>query len=402
MSICWGMWLLAAIFYALDYFQHTAPSVLLKPLAFSLHINPTAVGDIMSIYFPIYAISQIPAGIILDRYRSGTVLGIACAIVSIGLVVMVSGSETMVIVGRILIAAGSSFAFLGALKTASMWLSDAVFPIAVGLTNTIGVIGGVLGQSYLNHLILVYHWQHAIIFIGVFGFGLAILLLTFLRAQPNCRPVGVKLPLDFSILRDYRIWLLAIYAAIMVGVVVNAFSELYDFAFLETTFKLSSQTAANISIMVFIGIAVGGPCHGIIARGIGKKRWMVLGCLLTILTFSAIIVSTNWHLPIATLYGLYFLVGFFVSTMLLAFAMVRTYYDKKQTGMGFALVNMVIGVGGFAFQLLLGRIISWISPDRSGFTQHDFTIGFIVLLVPLCISLFLCVIPKYSNLNIKN
>ena len=394
--ICWSMWLLAAIFYALDYFQHTAPSVLLKPIAFSLHLDPTTIGSIMSIYFPIYAIAQIPAGIILDRYRIGSVLGVACIIVSFGLLTMVSGSESMVIAGRVLIAFGSSFAFLGALKTASMWLSDGVFPIVVGMTNTIGVLGGILGQSFLNHLILTYHWQHAIIFIGLFGFGLAFLLLILLRGKTDCRPVGVKLPLDFSILKDYRIWLLAIYAAIMVGTVVNAFSELYDVAFLETAFGLGSQQAANISIMVFIGIAVGGPCHGFIAKFIGKKPWMMLGCLLTIIMFSGIIVSTNVHLPVTTLYVLYFLVGFFVSSMLLSFAMVRSHYSESQTGMGFALVNMIIGVGGFTFQFLLSEVIHWISPNKSGFTQHDFTIGFIVLLIPLIISLILCSIPRYK------
>ena len=104
----------------------------------------------MSIYFPIYAICQIPAGYILDRYSIKIVLSLACFIVSIGLVCMMNASISALIIGRLLIALGSAFAFLGALKVASVWLPEHLFPIAVGLTNTIGVFGGIFGQIFLN------------------------------------------------------------------------------------------------------------------------------------------------------------------------------------------------------------------------------------------------------------
>ena len=79
------MWLVAALFYALDYFQHTAPSVLIGPISDSLNVPVTTIGDVMSVYFPVYAITQIPAGYLLEKYNIRYILTTACLIVSLGL-----------------------------------------------------------------------------------------------------------------------------------------------------------------------------------------------------------------------------------------------------------------------------------------------------------------------------
>ena len=166
----WWLWFVAALFFALDYFQHTAPSVLIKPIAQAAHLNIFDLGSIMSLYFPVYAASQLPAGYLLDRLGVRIVLTAACLIVSLGLHLMSFPTESALIYGRILIAIGSAFAFLGALKTASIVLPQKTFPIAVGLTNSIGVVGGILGLPFLNYLILQFNWEKALRFIAAFGF----------------------------------------------------------------------------------------------------------------------------------------------------------------------------------------------------------------------------------------
>ena len=174
----WWMWFIATLFYSLDYFQHTAPSVLIEPISDSLHIRLVEMGNVMSLYFPIYALTQLPAGYCLDRFGIRNVLFTACFIVSIGLLSMITPleSKSILILGRILIAIGSAFAFLGALKTASAWLLPSAFSVAVGLTNTLGVLGGLMGQPILNHFILRYSWRWAIFYISFFSFLLSLFI----------------------------------------------------------------------------------------------------------------------------------------------------------------------------------------------------------------------------------
>ena len=197
----WLMWFIATLFYGLDYFQHTAPSVLIRPIAHAMHINFVAVGNIMSIYFPVYAIAQIPAGYLLDKYKLRHVLAVACLVVSIGLLMMMKANLEFIFWGRVLIAMGSAFAFLGALKTASIYLSDQLVPLAVGLTNMIGVAGGILGQPVLNKLIMHIGWQESIGSIFIVGLILTAILFFTIRHKSSSNYRMLK-PFSLSIFNN--------------------------------------------------------------------------------------------------------------------------------------------------------------------------------------------------------
>lgn len=301
----------------------------------------------------------------------------------------------ILIIGRALIAFGSAFAFIGALKTADLWLPKKVFPLAVGITNTLGVLGGILGQPMLQHLIDVYHWQQAIVYVSLFGFLLAIAIFLLLatpaidknKAEPSLQNNDQSIALFF----DRNLYMIAIYAAIMVGTIVNAFSELYDVVFLQENFHISSQQAASISSLLFIGIAVGGPTHGLIARYFANaKQWMIIACIAAILSFSSIIWLANQAIHPFLLNLAYFSSGFFVSSMLLAFPVAANGYTKQYHAKIFALINMIIGLGGFIFQYSLGQFIRLLKASLPEASHLVFIYSFSALLIPLLLSLLLC------------
>lgn len=398
LAIGWSIWSLAAIFYALDYFQHTAPSVLIEPISSSIGLPVERISYIMSIYFPIYAISQIPAGILLDKLGSRIMLSISCLIMSIGILMFVMDPiiETMLI-GRILIAIGSAVAFIGCLKVAADVLPENMFAIAVGVANTIGVVGGIFGQKFLGYLVTELNsWEVALAVIGIFGIIWSIVIFSFLKTSRNnsSRDVlkNVK-EYDFKqsikLLFNKKLILIAIYSGLMVGIVVNAFSELYDVLFLKQVYHVTSHIAENISIMMFVGIAFGGPTHGIIAKVFGEKRtWMLICNIITIIVFSSII-SLAQYIPVSLLYILFFIVGFTVSSMLLSFAIVEEIFPQQIRATALAVVNMVIGLCGALFQYL----ISLISVHLNGgplklesIKPGIFGQSFIYLLIPLLLS----------------
>jgi len=392
----WIIWSIAAIFYGLDYFQHTAPSVLIKPISQGMGVGVEEIAYIMSIYFPIYAISQIPAGMLLDKFGSKIMLSISCLVMSLGILFFIyDPTLNTMLIGRVLIAIGSAVAFIGTLKVAADVLPEKLFPIAVGLTNTIGVLGGIFGQVYLHNLVEVYGWQSALGFIGYFGIFWSIVIICFLKysANPNANIDKVaKNYLSFydslKLLSNKRLWLLAVYAGLMVGIVVNAFSELYDVLFLEQVYKVSECVAANISVMMFIGIAVGGPTHGFIARFFGEKRvWMLICNIMTLLVFSTVILASS-IISSEYLYVLFFLIGFSVSSMLLAFSVVEEIFPRQVKATALAIVNMVIGLCGAIFQYLISIISVYINGGSlTGLVSESvFDKSFVYLLLPLLCS----------------
>ncbi|MGQ4005230.1 MFS transporter [Francisellaceae bacterium CB300] len=405
--IGWIIWSIAAIFYGLDYFQHTAPSVLIKPISQGMGVGVEDIAYIMSIYFPIYAISQIPAGMLLDKFGSKIMLSISCLVMSLGILFFIyNPTLNTMFIGRVLIAIGSAVAFIGTLKVAADVLPENLFPIAVGFTNTIGVLGGIFGQVYLHNLVEVYGWQSALGFIGYFGIFWSIVIICFLKhsASPNANTnKTTKSYLSFGeslkLLSNKKLWLLAIYAGLMVGIVVNSFSELYDVLFLEQVYKVTESVAANISIMMFIGIAVGGPSHGFIARLFGEKRvWMLICNIMTLVVFSAVILADN-IISSEYLYVLFFLIGFSVSSMLLAFSVVEEIFPSQVKATALAIVNMVIGLCGAVFQYLISMISVYINggPLTGAVSESVFDKSFVYLLLPLLAStliIFLLVLEK--------
>ncbi len=158
------------IFYGLDYFQHTAPSVLIKPISQGMGVGVEEIAYIMNIYFPIYAISQIPADILLDKFGSKIMLSISCLVMSFGILFFIyDPTLNTMFIGRLLIAIGSAVAFIGTLKVAADVLPQNLFPVAVGFTNSIGVLGRIFGQVYIHNLVEMYDWQSALGFIGYLG-----------------------------------------------------------------------------------------------------------------------------------------------------------------------------------------------------------------------------------------
>ena len=393
----WIIWLIAAIFYGLDYFQHTAPSVLIGPISQGMGVGVEDIAYIMSIYFPIYAISQIPAGMLLDRFGSKIMLSISCLVMSLGILFFIyNPTLNTMLIGRVLIAIGSAVAFIGTLKVAVDVLPKDLFPIAVGFTNTIGVLGGIFGQVYLHNLVEVYGLPQALEFIGYFGIFWSIVIILFLKYSNTDNPNKVtRSYLSFSeslkLLANKKLWLLAVYAGLMVGIVVNSFSELYDVLFLEQVYNVQEHVAANISIMMFIGIAVGGPSHGLIARFFGEKRvWMLICNIATLVVCSAVILAAN-IISSEYLYMLFFMIGFSVSSMLLAFSVVEEIFPIQVRATALAIVNMVIGLCGAVFQYLISIISVYVNngPLTGTINENVFDKSFVYLLVPLLCALLL-------------
>lgn len=102
-------------------------------------------------------------------------------------------------------------------------------------------------------------------------------------------------------------------------------------------------------------------------------------------------ISLLWSFGEKTLMLLYFLSGFFVSSMMLVFSLARCCYPKRVHGKIFAFINMIIGLAGFVFPFLFG-LIEKVTVKRFQF-DNELLIPLFLLLLPLlfstCLTFFL-------------
>jgi hypothetical protein len=139
-------------------------------------------------------------------------------------------------------------------------------------------------------------------------------------------------------------------------------------------------------MFIFIGVGVGAPLHGIISHVFSKQIiWMRWCALMTLMIFLLIPVSSILSFSMSILILIYFLLGFFVSSMLLSFSIARCCYPIESHGTIFALVNTIIGFGGFLFPLIFGQIVKMMM----GFLHfgEELLLPLFLLSIPLIISL---------------
>ncbi len=400
----WVIWFVAALFYAVEFFQRVAPSVIAKPLADGFHILPATLGLVMSFYYYAYAVSQIPVGILLDRFGARYNLAIACFVVALGTILFSTTDALWVLaLARILVGIGSAFAFIGCLKLSRDWFPSRQYAVVVGLTNTLGVVGALAGLEPLTILMNRIGWQQALLVTAMVGIIISLLLVLVVRDRKRepmscCKTLTISAWQGLKLLvKSWQAWLISIYAGLMVAPII-AFAELWGVAYFEKTQGLSPTLAAQANTLIFIGIAVGGPLNGLFSGWISRRKpVMLIGNLMALLLFMVIILVP--HLPLLSLETIMFAFGFFTSSMLVAFPLNAELHPRQISGSVMAVTNMFIMIIGASFQPLIGLVlqVTQHADDLIQATNQDFRHALWILPIALAVNLLILCWIKESH-----
>lgn len=129
---------------------------------------------------------QMPGGFLLDRYGARIVLTIVIAICTLGtLLFSLSTNAFTASIARLIIGAGSGFAFVGALYLIIRWIPIRYLALFIGLAQLLASIGAIGGEAPLEIMIEHGGWQQAMFVLFVTGVVLTILVALFVRDRPK-------------------------------------------------------------------------------------------------------------------------------------------------------------------------------------------------------------------------
>ncbi len=359
----WLFWALAALFYAYEFLHRVSPSVMIPALMEGFHVSRAQLGDLAAFYFYGYALIQIPAGMLVDRYGVRFILTFGCLVIALGSFCLnVTNSMSFACLSRFIIGVGSAFGFVSCLKIISQRFSPHLFPFMVGLTNLFGIIGAIVGGQPLAILLDVINWREIYLLLGLISMVLALIIWAIIRdpkseveeseseSESNKLISGLLL-----VVKSPQAWLLALYCMLIVAP-ITAFAEMWGVEFFQTSYSLQTAQAAGLLKYIFYGIAVGGPTIGLISGRILKlKTWLIICSLITLLSLSSIIYLNT--LSFGKLELLLFVYGFASSHMLLCFSIVNKTYPSWAKGAAIGFINMMIMGGSAIFQPIIGKLI---------------------------------------------
>ena len=354
------MWSLSAIFYIYEFFLRVLPNVMQPELMRAFQLNPTEFSHLSASYYYAYALMQIPAGLCIDHYSIKYLLSFACLIVTLGNAALGNTENfTCAMIGRIAMGIGSAFAFTGCLKLAKQEFPSRKLSFMIGLTSTLGILGAISAELIFTMLLEYFNWRFLLNIGSLFGSGLMLSLWFSLEEANTPQPIQtIRLQFErrrayHTILRDKKIWLTALYGALLVAPIVG-FSELWSVPFLMNALNFASRT---------------------------HDRKKILKYATSCASISLILIIFCYTLPRFIFILLLILFGFSTSAMLLIFTFNSQRYATPYVAFIIGLTNTLVMLIATTAQPVLG----WLMTTLTQYVSNKIII-YQVALIPLLLA----------------
>lgn len=274
-------WILALLFYALEYGVRSSPSVMIPQLTGNFNLSTTEVSAIISAYYITYSVGSLAAGLLLDRIGVKHPLAIGIIFLALGCVLFISSNYFLGYTGRLLQGLGSAIAFPASVFLAVKAFSGKNLATAIGVTQTLGMLGGSAGQKLSNsYLTSGNSYSSLWIIFGVSSLVLGILAFVFTPktntdefTEVRKQPLLANYKIVFS---NWQSWLCG-FASGLLFAPTTIFAMIWGVDFLEQARHLTHGQATVACALVPIGWAIGCPLFGWLADKFEKRIPVLAG-----------------------------------------------------------------------------------------------------------------------------
>lgn len=363
----WRIWSLLTFSFVLSLFHRGAMGVISPFLATDLNATATQISNIASVTFYSYALMQIPAGLLLDRYGYQIISALGILITGIGSILLgLTPYLTLAFWGRLFVGLGTSVIFISVLKAQSIWFSPKEFTKASGLLSFIGNMGGMLATFPLALLVGWIGWRFSMIGMGLVCLMISTLIFIYVKNSPEeygyqaegykLEPVKIQLLSSLKeVLTNSAVWRNFFALFTLVGC-TTAFSGVWGINYLTTMYSLTETQASFYISFILIGLIIGSLCinkivslfHHQISKCQGAASLVMTGCWIYFLLIA------KGKPPLFLLPFIFFVMGFLASAHILSFTDVAHHCDTQNGGLASSLVNSGEFIASSLITLMIG------------------------------------------------
>lgn len=404
----WLLCLLAAVFYAYDFVLRVTPSVMIHPLMRWFDVSATQIGLLSAFYYYAYTPLQLPSGAIIDKWPLRWVLSGSAFCCALGSFIFASTNILVIAyISRAMMGIGSAFAFVGALKLASLHLPKHQFALFSGITTTIGTLGAMATDMFLSRSVDAFGWKNSIYITGWMGLILAILLALTIKPSPKSVALSDKVYLSWrsmiwQITNLFKQWQFCINGLVgaMIFMPVSVIASLWGVDFIAQRYDIANSIAASMTSLIFLGLAISAPISGWLSDYLGTRKELLFSSAILITILLIVIVYTPW-LNVWMVNIALLLLGMAVGPQVLTFAIAKDMSSKETTGLATASTNFIVTLSAAIFQPVIGYVLELVwTGDKSAmgtplYHLYEYREAFSVLVLLIASSAVLTIfLPK--------
>jgi MFS family permease len=389
------IWLVGVSFLLFQFFLQLSSGIIIGAIMYEEHLSALTAGLLSSAFYYVYVSFQIPVGLLFDRYNTRTLLYGNAALCAFGCFIF-AGAHSLpyLFLGRLIIGAGSAFAFVGLSQVLREHYPLKHYALMIGLSETLGFGVTVLGMIGMGTFITHLGWRFFITGAGILGLLIAALCWKFI---PNSQPI-VPVPHHkgkqfILILKNKLAWVNGFFVCLEFSV-ITVFGALWAVPFLQLKLDCSLRTSSVLTSMILLGAGLSCPLFGKISTHLSKRKPIIhFSCLSTaLLVLLCLFIPTHNILLIGLLM---FFIGLCCGAYMLAFTIANELAPPQSLSTCTGFTNTLGMLSAPVMQPFVGYLLDALSGNKGTHTLRDYQIA--LLIVPLalvCASVLALFLPE--------
>ena len=370
--------------YFLSYLFRAVNAVVGTYLVHDIGLSASQLGLLTAAYLVAFAASQLPLGVLLDRFGPRRVqAGLLCLAALGAFIFSISKGLVGLTAARALIGMGCCGGLMGGFKAVVLWVRPERRALANGCIMATGGLGILTATVPAQLGAEAFGWRG--LFLGLMVLSLAAAMLIFF-AVPE-RKAGVAAPISKQIGAVRRIyadpvfWRLAPFVASTAGVSI-AIQTLWAGPWLRDVAGFDNAGVARHLAMIAVGFLIGTLLQGAVADWLGRRG---VGLLTVMVGFGLVFMATELVLVlqvspvVAPFWVLFGMVG---QSGILAYPWIAGYVGADLAGRANTALNLLVFTTASLTQWLIGWIIDlWPTSSAGGYEPAAYKVAFGVFLV---------------------
>lgn len=377
------IWLIGVFFLLFQFFLQLSSGIVIGVIMHEQNLSALSAGLLSSAFYYVYTSFQMPVGLLFDCYNTRTLLSVNAALCALGCFVFASGHNLPTLfIGRLIIGAGSAFAFVGLAHVLRQNYPLKQYAFMIGVSETLGftlTVFGMIGMgSFINH----YGWRYFICGAGIIGLLIAFLCWLII---PSYKP-DVKINLHYkqqitTILKNKLTWINGTFACLEFSV-ITVFAAMWAVPFLQLKLQCTLQIASILTSMILLGAGLSCPIFGQLSIHLTKRKPLIhFSCISTMILF-----LTTLYLPTQNLV----LIGFLMFTMglccgayMLAYSISNELAPLESLSTCTGFTNTLAMLSAPLLQPLVGFLLDTFNQNNKVYTLSDYQSSLLIIPVAL-------------------
>ena len=395
--------------YTISQFLRTSVGVLAPDLMLDFGINPDQMGLLGGIFFLSFALFQIPAGILLDKFGPRKVMTAIITFALLGSIIFaLSNSFIGLLIGRLLMGLGCSICLMGSLVLITRWAAKDDFSKLAGIILAVGGLGGLLATTPLSYVSDIFGWR--------FGFWcaligtLVVMILYYFIIQDYPKKNITNFALTEDKLQSSSLNILVILKErnfkYMIPMSLMSYSSLFvvlglwGAPYLKDFHNLDLLDRGQILMLMAISWNIGSFVFGRLRDFFGGyKKVVIFGSIGVIILL--LVLAFIPSLPSIYLYILFCILGFFGAFSVALISHYQVLFENEYMGRALSTANFFNFGGVFLIQWLTGKIILIFGGSELGAPGEAYSYAFIFVSALLFISLIIYLFAKEDKINVE-